>query len=130
MEPAIMPVQTWWSNLPFQTVAALFLTLDFPFLLQAAVGTPPAEGLTQMAICVVLEASLLHRVSEGSKGPWLALLLLTALPIPLLPFWIPEVSKLLALPLALQAGLLLHPAIRHRAGVGRPPASSHAENFV
>ena len=124
----IMQLQKWWSDLSFRTVATLYLTIDFGGLLLRALLSNPAEALGQGAFWVFLDAFLLYRVAEGSKGAWRVLLVLTALQLASLPFGVVEIPRLLAFALVLfHLGLLLHPAIRRRVGSRRRMVTTRAQ---
>jgi len=122
-----MRVHKMWSGLTFRAVATLYLTLDGALLLRTVLSSPAAEGLGQQAFWVLVDAFLLYRIARGTKGAWLVMLLLTALPIALLPFVFVTIPLLLALAICLlQLALLLHPTIRRRAGIGQHPAPTRA----
>lgn len=127
MQSGVKEVQKMWLGLTFRAVATLYLAVDGVLLLRAVVSNPDAEGLGQQAFWVFIDALLLYRVSRGSRRAWRILLLLTALPIALIPFMFAKLSPLLILVLCLlQLALVLHPAMRRRVGFGRQAAPTNA----
>jgi hypothetical protein len=127
-----MRVRKFWSGLTLRTIATLYLTLDCVLLLWNAPSTP-AEGMGRQVFWVFVDAFLVYRIAKGSKGAWLVLLLLTALPILLVPFGFMAIPPTLhteayaALAVCLfQLLLLPHPAIRRRVGVGQHAAATRS----
>ena len=122
-----MRVRTMWEGLTFRTLWIGYVALDAALALRVVLDRERApSGLGTQAFWLLLDLFLLWRIVRGSRPAWVFLLLLTALPVPLVLLFSaaslnPQVFVLFAISL-LQVALLSHPAMRHRV---RPmPASA------
>jgi len=110
-------VRTMWEGLTFRTLWVGYVALDAALALRGVLDPERAPGeLGTQTFWLMVDLLLLWRLARGSWPAWLVLLLLAALPVPMVLISVSSLNyQILILAIApLQVALLTHPATRQR----------------